>query len=66
MKKMRFTIDSQGEVSVDVLGVVGSGCDSFTNPFEQILGVVARKDRKDSYYVVEDVAQVGNSIGEGK
>jgi hypothetical protein len=64
MKKMRFTIDAQGEVQVDVEGAVGAECDSLTSPFEERLGIVARKDRKDSYFQTEESTQIETRLGE--
>ncbi len=63
MKKVKFTIDPTGEVSMDVLGTVGAECDSLTNPFEAVLGTVGRKERKDSFYATEESVQVENSLG---
>jgi hypothetical protein len=50
VKKLKFTIDANGEVQLDVQGAVGAECDKLTEPFEAQLGIVARKERKDSYY----------------
>ena len=48
--QVKFTIDKNGEVSIDVQGTKGSDCDKLTEPFERLLGTVAEKDRKDSFY----------------
>jgi len=53
VKKVRFTIDAQGEVHLDVQGAVGGECDALTQPFEAKLGLVAAKERKDSYFATE-------------
>ena len=50
VKKLKFTISPDGEVQLDVQGAVGAECDTLTEPFENKLGTVARKDRKDTYY----------------
>ncbi|MBY0371272.1 DUF2997 domain-containing protein [bacterium] len=50
VKKIRFTIDAQGEVHLDVQGTVGAECDALTAPFEDKLGIVASKQRKDTFF----------------
>jgi hypothetical protein len=53
VKKVRFTIDSRGEVSLDVQGAIGSECDRLTEKFEKKLGLVGNKIRKDGYFASE-------------
>ncbi len=50
VKKIKFTIDAQGEVQLDVQGTVGSECEQLTEAFEERLGALARRDLKDAYY----------------
>lgn len=50
VKKIRFTIDETGEVALSVEGAQGSSCEEFTAPFESLLGQVAERKYKDSYF----------------
>lgn len=50
MKKLKFNVDEHGQVSVSVEGAVGTECDALTAPFEEALGTVSKKTRKDAYY----------------
>ncbi len=48
--KIRFTIDQNGEVQLNVEGAQGKACEALTEPFEQMLGVTSKKTFKDSYF----------------
>ena len=61
VKKIKFKIGADGEISMDVEGVVGSSCKDFTRDFEEELGVVESSELKDSYYQEEEDSQ---NIGE--
>jgi hypothetical protein len=63
VKKIKFTIDEQGEVSVSVEGATGSECEKLTAPFEALLGPVTVRQLKDSYY---ETNQDETSIDVGK
>lgn len=62
VKKVKFTIDANGEVKMDVEGAVGAECDKLTEAFENTLGTVARKERKDSYYATESLEHSQTSL----
>jgi hypothetical protein len=51
VKRIKFKIDSQGEVRLDVSGAEGADCEDLTKPFEQVLGSVLERSYKDSYYI---------------
>lgn len=53
MKEIIFKIDAEGELTLEVVGAQGSECDAFTAPFEEALGTVAMKSRKDEFYQAE-------------
>ena len=55
--KMRFVIDENGEVQVSVEGATGKDCERMTAPFEEVLGAVAARDYKDSYYAAVEAEQ---------
>jgi hypothetical protein len=63
VSKIRFDINSEGEVSVNVECVVGAQCETMTRPFEENLGQVAKKNYKDSYYV-ETSEEQNTGIGD--
>lgn len=50
MKQIKFKIDAEGEVTVEVEGAVGAECDLMTEPFEERLGVISEKNRKQEYF----------------
>lgn len=64
VKKIRFTIDALGEVKLDVEGAVGAECDRLTESFEKSLGLVGKKERKDSYFVTEQNEFQGTLAGD--
>jgi len=53
VKKIRFTISPEGEIELNVEGAVGDACEALSKPFEDSLGIVAKKTLKDSYYVTQ-------------
>lgn len=53
VKKIKFTIDQDGEVQVSVEGAEGAECDAMTAPFENVLGRVSVKTRKDAFFASE-------------
>lgn len=50
VKRIRFSIDKDGEVRVDVEGAIGAECDALTAPFEDALGLVVSKERREAFY----------------
>jgi hypothetical protein len=50
VEQIRFEINANGEVSVNVECATGSQCENMTRPFEENLGAVAKKEYKDSYF----------------
>ena len=60
MKEIRFKINDEGEISLEVIGAQGAECDDLTAPFEESLGVIAKKTRKEAYFENEE-RQYGQS-----
>jgi hypothetical protein len=50
VKKIRFDISPDGEVSVNVECATGTECERLTQPFEESLGMVSKKEYKDAYF----------------
>ena len=61
VKKIKFVIDENGEVTIDVDGVQGSSCEELTKPFEEILGSTASRELKDSYYQESEESNIQSS-----
>lgn len=53
VKKIKFKIDAEGNVELDVEGAQGKECESMTKPFEKALGFTKSTTFKDSYYQEE-------------
>lgn len=50
VKKIRFRITEDGEVTTEVEGAAGAECEAMTAPFEAALGTVSQREYKDAYY----------------
>ena len=57
IEKIKFNISSDGEVMLNVEGVVGKKCNDLSYPFEQRLGIVSKKELKDSFFVENEMDQ---------
>lgn len=66
VKKLRFTIDANGGVKLDVEGAIGKECDDLTRDFESRLGFVASKERKDSFYASQEIELQETTSGEDR
>lgn len=50
-KQIDFTIDEEGNVSIQVKGVAGAECEKLTREIEEALGVVSDRSRTSEYYI---------------
>ncbi|HAN32080.1 MAG TPA: hypothetical protein DCQ06_10825 [Myxococcales bacterium] len=50
-REIQFTIDDEGNVSLQVKGVEGADCESLTRDIEEALGVVRSRERTSEYYI---------------
>ena len=64
VKKMKFTISPDGEISISVEGAVGKECETMTAPFEALLGDVSKKTYKNEYYQ-QNENTVQTEVGQG-
>lgn len=57
MKKRELivTIGKDGNVTIDVQGFSGDGCEEFTKELEEELGVVIKRSKKPEYYQEEEL-----------
>ena len=53
VKTIKFKIDAEGNVELDVEGAQGKECEAMTEPFEKALGFTQSTAFKDSYYQAE-------------
>ncbi len=50
-KQIDFTIDEEGNVSIQVKGVGGADCEKLTREIEAALGVVSERTRTSEFYI---------------
>ena len=50
-KQIDFTIDDEGNVSIEVKGVAGADCEKLTREIEEALGIVSERSRTSEYYI---------------
>lgn len=62
VKKMKFVINDEGEVTISVEGAQGAECEKMSAPFEAALGKVEKKEYKDSYF--QNEVGVDATVGE--
>lgn len=65
VKKILFKISPDGEVQLEVQGAQGSECEAFTAPFEAMLGPIAKRELKDTYFQSEVQTDVETGTSEG-
>ncbi len=61
-REIQFTIDDNGEVSIQVLGVKGAECERITREIELALGMVSARQHTSEYY---QQAETGQTVGSG-
>lgn len=52
-EEVEITIDKEGNVSFEVKGVKGRGCEALTKKLEEGLGKVTRRKHKKEWYIRE-------------
>ncbi len=50
-KQIQFTIDDEGNVSIQVSGAPGGECEKLTREIEEALGVVSSRERTSEFYI---------------
>lgn len=53
VEEIKVTIDEEGDVSFEVKGVKGRGCEKLTRKLEEDLGKVTRRKHKAEYFQQE-------------
>lgn len=56
-REIQFTIDADGNVSLQVLGVKGADCEKLTREMEEALGLVQSRERTSEFWQTTDVTQ---------
>ena len=65
-REIQFTIDENGEVSIQVLGVKGAECEKLTREIEEALGIVQVRQHTSEYWQSNETAvKLGQGDGEG-
>ncbi len=61
-REIQFTIDDNGEVSIQVLGVKGADCEKLTREMEEALGIVKTRQHTSEYWQTNDAGvKIGQS-----
>ncbi len=55
-REIQFTIDDNGEVSIQVLGVKGAECEKLTREMEEALGIVTTRQHTSEYWQAAETA----------
>lgn len=63
-REIQFTIDEEGNVSLEVKGVEGADCEKLTREIEEALGVVQSRERTSEYYI-DSTTEESISLDEG-
>ncbi|MCO4761255.1 MAG: DUF2997 domain-containing protein [Myxococcales bacterium] len=50
-REIQFTIDEDGNVSLQVKGAEGGECEALTRDIEEALGVVQSRERTSEFYI---------------
>lgn len=56
-REIKFTIDENGEVSIQVVGAKGEECERLTREIEQALGVVGTRQHTSEYYQQAEITE---------
>lgn len=65
-REIQFSIDENGEVSIQVLGVKGAACEKLTHEMEVALGIVKARQHTSEYWQsaeTPDLAKQGDGEG---
>jgi hypothetical protein len=62
-REIQFTIDDNGDVSIQVLGVKGAECERLTREMEEALGIVKARQHTSEYWQTNET---GVKIGQGE
>jgi hypothetical protein len=57
MKEIEITIDQEGEVSIDVRGMKGKGCEKLAAALEKALGETKKKVLKPEFFEQEKTSE---------
>ncbi len=61
-REIQFTIDDNGEVSIQVVGVKGAECERLTREMEAALGIVQSRQHTSEYW---QTAETTTKIDQG-
>lgn len=56
MEEIKIIIAKNGQVTIDVEGIKGSGCKNLTKALEKAFGTTTKSKKKAEYYDQQDVS----------
>lgn len=63
-REIQFSIDEEGNVSLQVKGAEGGECEALTRDIEAALGVVSSRERTSEYYIQAESEETISLDGE--
>jgi hypothetical protein len=57
MKQIEVIVSPDGEVTIDVVGFKGQGCEKATKALEEAMGITGKRNRKPEYHAHEAATQ---------
>jgi len=57
MKEIKIVINEDAEVSIDMQGFKGKGCDTLAQKIAKVLGANIKTTKKSEYYVAETIQE---------
>lgn len=63
-REIKFTIDENGEVSIQVLGAKGEECERITREIEVALGIVTARSHTSEFYQQNETAETIETGGQ--
>lgn len=56
-REIQFSIDDEGNVSIEVKGVAGGDCERITREIEEALGIVTNRERTSEFYIQAETTE---------
>ena len=63
-REIQFSIDEEGNVSLQVKGAEGGECEALTRDIEEALGVVSSRERTSEFYIQGETEETIELEGE--
>ncbi|MEY3012222.1 MAG: hypothetical protein RIT45_957 [Pseudomonadota bacterium] len=56
-REIQFSIDDEGNVSIEVKGVAGAECERITREIEEALGIVTSREKTSEFYIQAETTE---------